>query len=413
MDHMLLRCVFLLFLWFLSFSVSLAQKPDLIYRRNFDRIDIPFEYENNFIIVKVIFNDIFPLRFIFDTGAEHTIITQREITDLLQVNYSRRIPIMGADMREEQYAYVASGIKMNLNGLIAPNRTILVLEEDYVQFQEFAGVNVNGILGADLFRRFVVRINYKQRMISLFDPATFKPPGGRFVKVPMLLERNKPYLFVPTQVSGEDEILCKYLIDTGAGLALLVYTNTHPNLRLPPTVVRSRLGIGLGGNIEGFVGRVGRINFAGFPMEGVITNFQDLPLTRDTTLTQNRNGIIGNQILNRFHIIFDYPRSVIYLAPTRNVNRKFSSEKSGLLLAASGKRLDTFTVYDIIAGSPAEEAGVQINDQVRSVNGWPAGLHSLEALTNKFYGKSGKKIILVIERQGLRMKIEFFLRELI
>lgn len=400
-------------LWFLCISVSPAQGPDLIYRRNLDRIDIPFEYENNFIIVKVIFNDIFPLRFIFDTGAEHTILTQREITDLLQVNYSRRIPIMGSDMIEERYAYLATGIRMNLSGLIAPNRTILVLEEDYVQFQEYAGVNVNGILGADLFRRFVVRINYKQRMISLFDPATFKPPGGRFIKVPMELVRNKPYLLVPTQVSGEDDILCKYLIDTGAGLALLVYTNTHSNLHLPPTVVRSRLGMGLGGNIEGFVGRIGRINFAGFPLEGVITNFQDLPPTKDTTLTQNRNGIIGNQILNRFHVIFDYPRSVVYLAPIGNVNRKFPSEKSGLLLAASGKRLDTFTVYDIIAGSPAEEAGVQINDQVRSVNGWPAGLHSLEALTNKFYGKSGKKIKLVIERQGERMKIEFSLRELI
>ena len=408
---MLLRSFLVPVIFLLAVSQAKAQGPDLIIRKNVDRIDIPFEYENNFIIVKVVLNDIFPLRFIFDTGAEHTILTQREITDLLQVNYARRIPIMGSDLREELYAFLAPGIKLNVSGLIAPNRTILVLEEDYVNFQEFAGVNVNGILGADLFRRFAVRINYKQRIISLYDPTSFKPPGGRFVKVPMELERNKPYVRVPTAIAGETPTECKLLVDTGAGLALLIYTNTHPNLNLPPHVIRSKLGMGLGGSIEGFLGRTNNLRFAGVDFNGVITNFQELPLRDDSTWTQNRNGIIGNQILNRFHIIFDYPRNALYMMPTANARAKFPSEKSGMMLAASGKRLDTFVVYDIVPGSPADLAGIRINDRVRSVNGSPAALHSLEVLTNKFYGKAGKKIRVVLEREGVRMKVEFVLRE--
>lgn len=390
-----------------------AQNPDLIIRKNIDRIDIPFEYENNFIIVKVVINDVFPLRFIFDTGAEHTILTQMEITDLLQVNYGRRIPILGSDLTEELYAYLAFGIKMNVGGLIAPNRTILVLEEDYVNFKEFAGIDVNGILGADFFRRFSVRINYKQRIISLIDPSSFKPPGGRHIQVPLELERNKPFIRAATSIAGENPSAYKFLVDTGAALALLIYTNTHPNLNLPPTVIRSRLGMGLGGDIEGFLGRIGSIDIAGVPMNGVITNFQDLPVREDSSWMQNRNGIIGNQILNRFQLTFDYPRSMLYMLPTSKVKAKFQSEKSGLLLAASGRRLDTFTVFDIVPGSPAEEADIRINDHVRSVNGWPAALHSLEEITNKFYGKSGKKMRVVIERDGVRMKKEFVLRELI
>ncbi len=82
-----------------------------------------------------------------------------------------------------------------------------------------------------------------------------------------------------------------------------------------------------------------------------------------------------------------------------------------MMLAASGKRLDTFVVYDIVPGSPADLAGIRINDRVRSVNGSPAALHSLEVLTNKFYGKAGKKIRVVLEREGVRMKVEFVLRE--
>ena len=53
------------------------------------QIEIPFEYVNSFIILNIAFNGSLPLKFIFDTGAEHTILTKREISDLLQVHYDR------------------------------------------------------------------------------------------------------------------------------------------------------------------------------------------------------------------------------------------------------------------------------------------------------------------------------------
>ncbi|HRD79909.1 MAG: aspartyl protease family protein [Saprospiraceae bacterium] len=409
----------LLRLWFFAglfagvSMTALSQSPDLILRRNVDRIDIPFEYENNFIIVNVILNDLLPLRFIFDTGAEHTILTQRDFTDILQVQYGRRLPLMGSDLSVELYAFLAIGVKLNVGGLIAPNRTILVLEEDYVNFKEFAGVDVHGIIGSDLFRRFVVRINYKQQIISLINPVHFKPPGNRYIEIPVEMIRNKPYIKASTIIAGKQVNDYKYLVDTGAGMAILIYTNTDPSLHLPPQVVRSRLGMGLGGNIEGFLGRIGYLRFADMEMKGVITNFQDLPFPDDTLRTQQRNGIIGNQILNRFVMIFDYPNSKLYASPTSRAKAVFKSEKSGMLLAASGKRLDTFTVFDVLPGSPAASAGIQVNDQVRSVNGWPASVHTLEELTNKFYGKAGKKMKVVIERNGVRMLKVVVLRELI
>lgn len=410
---MLLRlCFFVVFFAGCSLT-ALSQSPDLILRRNVDRIDIPFEYENNFIIVNVVLNDLLPLRFIFDTGAEHTILTQREFTDILQVQYGRRLPLMGSDLSVELYAFLAIGVKLNVGGLIAPNRTILVLEEDYVNFKEFAGVEVHGIIGADLFRRFVVRINYKQQIISLINPVHFKPPGNRYIEMPVEMIRNKPYINAATIIAGEQVKDYKYLVDTGAGMALLIYTNTQPSLRLPPQVVRSKLGMGLGGNIEGFLGRIGYLRFADIDMKGVITNFQDLPFPEDTLRTQQRNGIIGNQILNRFIMIFDYPNSRLYALPTSKAKAIFKSEKSGMLLAASGERLDNFTVFDVLPGSPAASADIQVNDRIRSVNGWPASVHTLEELTNKFYGKPGKKMRVVVERNGVRMLKVFELRELI
>ena len=391
-----------------------AQNPDLILRKNWDRIDIPFEYENDFIVIKVVLNDIFPLRFIFDTGAEHTILTQREITDLLQVNYARRIPIMGADLRRELYAWLALGVKLNIEGLIAPNRSILVLEEDYLNFQEFAGIDVNGILGADIFRRFVVRINYKQQIISLFDPANFKPPrGSRFAELPLEMDRSKPFITAPVAISGNTPTPCKLLLDTGAALALMIYTNTHPQLQLPSQVVRSNLGLGLGGQIEGFMGRTQNMQIGKETLTGIITHFQEIPFPEDSLRMPDRNGIVGNQILSRFQVVLDYPQRRLFLAPTPGAKAVFKSEKSGMLFAASGKRLDVFTVYDILPGSPAEAAGVQINDRIRAVNGWPVAFHTLEALSDKFYAREGKKINLVMERNGKKLKVRFRLKSLV
>jgi hypothetical protein len=411
---MLPKCLWcIIFLWGFI-RLGTAQAPDLLLRKNWDRVDIPFEYENDFIVIKVIVNDVFPLRFIFDTGAEHTILTQREITDVLQVNYARRIPILGADLRKELYAWLALGLKLNIEGLIAPNRSVLVLEEDYLNFREFAGIDVNGILGADIFRRFVVRINYKQRIISLFDPSSYKPPrASRFTELPLEMDRSKPFITAPVAITGNSLTPCKLLLDTGAALALLVYTNTHPQLQLPQQVVRSNLGLGLGGNIEGFMGRTQKMQIGDAALSGIITHFQEIPSPEDSLRTPDRNGIIGNQILSRFQLIIDYPKGRLFLAPAPGSKAVFKSEKSGMLIAASGKRLDTFTVYDILPDSPAQAAGVQINDRIRAVNGWPVAFHTLEALSDKFYARDGKKINLLIERNGVRFKLSFRLKSLV
>ena len=58
-----------------------------------DKIEIPFRFENNFILLDVVFNKVFPLTFIFDTGSENTVLTHKTFADLLDVNYDRQYKI--------------------------------------------------------------------------------------------------------------------------------------------------------------------------------------------------------------------------------------------------------------------------------------------------------------------------------
>ncbi len=409
------KCTLLLVLLYLVLNASLlpAQSNDMIIRRGVRKVEIPFEYENNFIIIRVVFNDVFPLKFIFDTGAEHTILTRREITDLLQINYDRKFPIRGSDLSVELYAYLARGVKLTMNSLVAQNRSILVLEDDYFRFEEFGGINVHGIIGADLFRRFIVKIDYRKKIITLYDPEYFSKPGGQFQEMAMELHRNKPYIVAPTQLNRNKTIEGKYLIDTGASISLLLYTNTYKSFELPSRYVRSKIGMGLGGYLQGFIGRIERVQIGNFALDGVITNFQEISPEIDSSFLNKRNGIIGNQLLNRFVVIIDYIGEKIYLQPDRGYRRSFQYDKSGLIIAASGSSLNEFSVVDVIANSPAEEAGIQIGDEIKSVNGVPTSFMHLADLSRRFYARSGKKINLIIKRNDTRIKKTFRLRELL
>jgi hypothetical protein len=398
---------------FSALSRLCAQYFEHSFPRGVKKIDIPFEYENNFIIINLVFNRIFPLKFIFDTGAEHTILTRREITDLLQIDYHKRFSIMGADMQTELYAYLARGIHLKLNNAEFPNRSILVLEDDYFQFEQYAGVAVHGILGSDLFRRYVVEINYRRQIISLHDPIDFSPPRSRFVEYPLEFNRHKPYLFACAHFPDDTMVRTKLLLDTGASLALLLYTDTHPGLQLPEKVIRSNIGVGLGGYLEGFLGRINRLELAEFSFNGVITNFQEMRPRADTAFLFNRNGILGNQILSRFIVIIDYVHGRLYLLPEKGYREKFHYDRSGLSLVAGGPRLNIYTVYQVVPGSPAYEAGIRENDMLRTFNGLPASFFSLADITRRLQGRPGKRIRITLDRDGERIKTQFRLRDLI
>lgn len=399
---------------FFAFTITApAQQPDMEIQRGVRRIDIPFEYINGFIVVKVVFEGVFSLQFIFDTGAEHTILSKREVTDLLRANYLRRFPIVGADLSKELYAYLVQGIQLKVGNIIANNRSILVLEEDYFRFEEYAGIDVQGILGSDFFRRFVLKINYSRRVISLYDPQYFEPPGKGYVQIPIEIQRNKPYIKARVQFHQDTTIQLRLLIDSGASLALLLHTDTHPGLELPERVIPSNLGAGLGGFIQGYMGRIQELDFESFTFREVITQFQETSFFLDTTYAAQRNGIIGNDILGRFNVIIDYIKEKAYLAPNRTYDDQFEYDRSGLFLAASGPGLNNYVVYGVIPGSPAATAGILSGDEITGINCLPASFFTLGGINRQFQKKAGARVRLKIKRGKERMKVSFRLRDLI
>ncbi len=406
-------------LLFLALVAGLFCPPNLAAQTSFEvlkdakKIEIPFEYQNNLLVVSVLYERIFPLKFIFDTGAEHTILAKKEIADMFGVRYEREFKLLGTDMKTELLAYLVRGIHLKVGNLVLPNHSMLVLGDDYLHLDQITGEEIHGILGADAFRGVVLKINYERKIITLQRASTFKSPGDDYEQISIDVHRNKVYLKANLQIQQDTPFNVKLLLDTGASPSLLMNTNTHPDLHMPENTLKGNIGAGLGGFLEGYLGRVNHLQIGAWRLNEVLTNFQELPPEADTSLLHGRHGIIGNQVLSRFHIIIDYPREKLYLQPNKRFKEKFEFDKSGLVVVATGEHLNSFIVHDVLPGSPAAEAGLKEGDKVVRLNWTSAGFLSLEDINHKLRQKEGKKITLVVRRGAERLKLQFQLRRLI
>jgi len=403
--------IYLTLLCFIFPKIGEAQLFDLVGDAN--SIEIPFRYESNFIIVKVHINGAFPLNFIFDTGAEHTLLFKKTFTDLLGVDYEKQIKIFGSDLQNYVTAHIVRNMDVRVPPIDAVRMDFLVMDEDYMTMDELVGLNIDGILGAQFFRHHVVKIDYRRGIITLYRKNQMPKPGKRYQPFPVDLKRNKPYVSASSKMNHIDSAELTLLLDTGAGIGLMLHSNTHEQINLPDNYIQTNLGIGIGGEITGYVGRISQFNLSTFSMTNVIVGFQDMHTDHRHKKLVKRNGIIGNQILSRFTIIIDYPSSMIYMKPEKKFKQKFEYDKSGMTLVASGPYLNQFQVLHVIDDSPASEVDIQRGDNILRVGMIPTNFYSLSKISRILRRNSGKKISLLIERDGERMRKTVILRKLL
>lgn len=402
----------LLIFFIFSLCYTNAQSFGFHIENERDIIEIPFETHNNFMVVTVVINNSFPLKFIFDTGAEHTILSKNIFATALGLTYDRPIRLIGADLNKELVAHVSNNVKLKVGDAVAQSQDILILSDDYFKIDEFVGVEIHGIVGADLFRNLVLKIDFKRNRIFIQRSSTFQTPKKKWKEIPLSIEKNKPYVLAQATL-GDKKTELKLLIDTGASLSLLLHTNSSSDIQLPENIIQGNVGRGLGGMLEGYLGRVNRLALGELFFNNIVTNYQDVSDAISIETISGRNGILGIALISRFNVIIDYPKEKLYLLPHRRYNKKFKYDRSGLELIVSGENLNTITVYSLIKGSPAAEAGFQKGDIILSVNCIPTRFSDLKGVSRKLTKRVGKRIKIKFKRGDQIMTLRFRLRDLI
>ncbi len=392
-----------------SFSSLVAQTSKGFHIKNsyVNSVRIPIEVFNNLILVQVQVNNSFPMYFIVDTGVKTTLLTEPIILALVNMQPMTPIKVRGLGAGELIEADLARGLRMELpNGIVGDNMRMIVLPENAVNYSAMFGRPVVGILGADLFKNFVVEVNYFRGYIRLTRPEKFKPKK-KDVMFPIEMRKSKPYLKATLIGEAQDTLTTYWLLDTGSSQAVSVFND---KLQVPEKSLDAFIGQGISGSMFGKIGRMKDLNIGPFSFENLVVSFPDSTYLRWVKKGQDHYSNIGSGVLSRLSVTFDYQNERIYLRKNPHYKRTFDYNTCGLETVAVGALYDSYIISYVRPNSPAEEAGVKVGDQLLSINGYEVNGLDVGEVNARLNRREGHRLCIRLARKGERFKACFTLQ---
>lgn len=280
---------------------------------------IAFQLVNNLIIVPVKVNNELTLNFILDTGMRTPMLLDEKIAQRLQLHYEREIIFSGLGSKTTVKGYVVNNVDLELPGVAAYGMGMVVLADNHLKVKHLS-IQVHGVFGYGLFSRFVVAIDYENRIITLYEPEVFAPDLS-FTKVPIDLHDTKPFITASLSLSEEISIVATLLIDTGAGTGLMLDTNSSPLIKAPKRSKKIFIGTGLCGTITGKVSNISSMAISNRQMKDFPAAFTEKNFYPSSGIPLETHGSIGGKILSRFnHVVFDYINGWMFLGENKDGN---------------------------------------------------------------------------------------------
>ncbi|MBN1819917.1 MAG: aspartyl protease family protein [Prolixibacteraceae bacterium] len=375
-------------------------------------VSIKFKSTSNLIIIPVTINDSDTLNFILDTGVKYPIITELPFVNKLDLNYLMPVEIKGLGEGQTLTAYRSGNNKIKIEGLVANNQEVQMIIDENFQISHMLGMPVHGLIGFNLFKDYVVKIDYINEELTLYRPEYYKYRDKKHdIILPLYFDSNKPYVRTSVVTEDYEEVPVKLLVDTGASDALWLSENSDERIKLPDIHIETFLGRGLSGDLYGKKGRIDGIWVGPLILSKPIVAFPNSDVIDQLMSSNDRNGTIGAEILRRFIVTLDYRNQRLTLRPTSKVNEDFNYNMSGMEVTNPMPGLPIFTINNIRVNSPAYFAGLKENDQILSINNTNYNSLELNDINLLLQSKEDRKIKLKVLRNGEEFKTEFHLKK--
>jgi len=364
---------------------------------------LPFELIDNRVFVEVQLNGRGPFHFILDTGAGGFSIVDDVAQRLgLQVEDAGQESGMGEKKVRTGRTQIA---KAQLGDLRFEDLEATVFP-DGDSGNVFGKKPVDGIVGLKVFQQVVVRHDYIHMVLTftLPDKFNYRGPG-------VIVHFDRPRQ-IPVVDAELDGVRGKFGIDTGARSSLLAYGPFVDQNKLKEKYDAKLEGVtgwGIGGPVRSLLARAKELRIGEVVVRDLVIRLSTQK--KGLTTSSEMAGLIGPDVLSQFDLTVDYSRNRLIFEKNKHYGRRDSYDRAGMWMGEDGEH---FTVVDVIAGGPADEAGIQQGESVLAIDGVSTDKLVLPEVRDKIrHDPVGKRITLLLESNGKRRTAVVTLRDLV
>lgn len=299
---------------YLAHSASLACPQVSPVSQAETPITIPFNRANNLIVITTTLNGQGPFRFALDTGSSAHVLN-REIAGRLGLKIiGHAVADSGNNTTPAEVTEVSA---MRIGALTLTNQRVLVTPWP-------TSYPFDGFLGADLFKQFVVMIDFARSVVTLTLPTQFSPPPTGEL-VPLKLRNGIPE--IKAEIDGNTGW---FKVDTGynAHLALFAeFVAQHKKLA-NRSIYPSTNATG-GQTIIGSVSNISIIQIGllriktvsraprGRDGEIMVSNVPAALFTDKGGSNSAYAGAMGTLVLDNFKVTINYSQKMMILSQER------------------------------------------------------------------------------------------------
>ncbi len=273
---------------------------------------IPVRIEQNLIFVPVRVNGSRTMYFLLDTGAGGSILRGAEADALGLASEGGAEVTGGAGTSSVRRL---APVDFGLSGVDLGDVTLAAgLDEMFEGLSNHVGMKVDGILGFNVIAPFVLEVNGPGKSVTLHSASTDVASIGGDV-APLLFINNKPAVHLTLVTERGSSVQGVFVLDTGSDGDISVNT---PFVRRHQLLGEGQEGVetsytGVGGNSQ-----VTLVKMSSARIGSTIIEHPTAGLSRGDSGNDGSvayDGTIGQRALERFRVIYDYPKSQIVIAP--------------------------------------------------------------------------------------------------
>ncbi|HEX5654809.1 MAG TPA: hypothetical protein VFX58_17150 [Chitinophagaceae bacterium] len=287
---------------------------------------IPFSLVNNHIYIRGMLNDTLQAWVLLDCGARSMVSHEQAKKGKIKTHSyghtdgigNNTVPYQMADSATFNLGSIRYTEKrvpvLSLSEVEDCGADITVNKEGKIKFLKALRNNVqpiDAVLGDKFFQRFVVKIDYQKQILTLYEPSAFQY-AGKGDKIPLQYSEN--HIYALASITGPDSIPVSgyFMVDCGSMTGLILNVPFIKQHRLAPSAGATEISLcGIGGSSKSMMGTLSDLRIGKRRIKKPITIFSQASggvLTRPDIA-----GSIGNGILRRFRVIFDYSRKEMIL----------------------------------------------------------------------------------------------------